>query len=280
MPELSDISYSREATIAAIRDYYAFLVALYLPESAIKEPPPEGWPSITADRMRVAGKTDEVVALLRHVPYISEPESDSDSDRGKFQGAPGCSFADYESLVRIGPGADAIKLVTEGRDPCDDMPAHVVGLTTGGLTRGHQPESWRRDGSVFLLDTRLGIVYWVECPAEIRYDSSIEQVEDAADAYVDGPAWALADFFDQLKNEFVELNFVPLSPRCVFETYSRPYPDAVGSMETLHGDMLETVQDIYREHGWPDLEKYRKEECLLAVRKAVENQYPSYIEYL
>lgn len=39
MFDLEDITYSREGTISAIRDYYQFLTKMYLPESAILEPP-------------------------------------------------------------------------------------------------------------------------------------------------------------------------------------------------------------------------------------------------
>ena len=36
------------------------------------------------------------------------------------------------------------------------------------------------------------------------------------------------------------------------------------------------LQGIYREHGWPDLEKYRKEDCIKAVEEALAEQYPDF----
>jgi hypothetical protein len=42
MHELSEIVYSRDATVAAFRDYYLFLTKMYLNESDIMEPPEEG----------------------------------------------------------------------------------------------------------------------------------------------------------------------------------------------------------------------------------------------
>jgi hypothetical protein len=42
MPSLSEISYSRDNFIAAVRDYYTFLVKMYLDESQITEPPEGG----------------------------------------------------------------------------------------------------------------------------------------------------------------------------------------------------------------------------------------------
>jgi hypothetical protein len=40
--------------------------------------------------------------------------------------------------------------------------------------------------------------------------------------------------------------------------------------------MEEMLQGIYREHGWPDLENYRKEECIEAVMEALAEQFPSF----
>jgi len=45
MPELSDIAYSRDATIAAFRDYYQFLTKMYLKESDVIEPPEDAGPA-------------------------------------------------------------------------------------------------------------------------------------------------------------------------------------------------------------------------------------------
>jgi hypothetical protein len=42
MPSLIDIKYSRQKTVSAVRDYYLFLTNLYLDESSITEPPPNG----------------------------------------------------------------------------------------------------------------------------------------------------------------------------------------------------------------------------------------------
>ncbi len=43
----------------------------------------------------------------------------------------------------------------------------------------------------------------------------------------------------------------------------------------LHEEgMMDALQAIYRQHGWPDLDAYRKEECLEAVLKLMANEYP------
>ena len=35
------------------------------------------------------------------------------------------------------------------------------------------------------------------------------------------------------------------------------------------------VQAIFREHGWPDLERFRKQECLRAVEAALQDKFPA-----
>lgn len=34
------------------------------------------------------------------------------------------------------------------------------------------------------------------------------------------------------------------------------------------------VMGIYRAHGWPDLERYRKEDCLKAIYTALSENFP------
>jgi hypothetical protein len=144
MVELSEITYSQDECIAAVRDYYTFLTTMYLPKSFVIEPPEGGWPSITIESMKDLGKTDEVVSLLKHLPYMRTL-----GDGYPAQGAPWCTFADWQTCVKfVSEKSDTmenLKICSEG--DCEHVNAHVVGLTMGG-----------RDNPVFLLDTELGIV--------------------------------------------------------------------------------------------------------------------------
>jgi hypothetical protein len=38
--------------------------------------------------------------------------------------------------------------------------------------------------------------------------------------------------------------------------------------------MLPTVQGIYRSHGWPDLARYQKRDCLAAVKAMLGERIP------
>lgn len=62
----------RDQIAAQLLSYYEFLVTMYLPEDCLKRPPDGGWPQITAERLEWLGKTDAVVDLLKHIPYISQ----------------------------------------------------------------------------------------------------------------------------------------------------------------------------------------------------------------
>jgi hypothetical protein len=266
MPELDEISYSRDSCITAIRDYYQFLTKMYLDDSLVIEPPEGGWPAITAENLAGMNKTDEVISLLRQLPYIKEANNHNE----QAQGAPWCVFADWQSAadsVARGRAESSDFKLYEGPDICDNVPSQVISLTMG-----------EAENPIFLLDTELGIVYWYECPSEIRYRDWPEQIEDdpydwapedEAEWRADAPSWTIADFFKLLKSEFRKLNAIPTSPLAVIDVYTGPAPDTDG--------MKAMLQNIYREHGWPNLEQYRKQECLETVQKAMTERYPHYL---
>jgi hypothetical protein len=231
---------------------------MYLDEDLVLEPPEGGWPNIIAENMPGFDKTDEVFALLRHLPYIDS------ASNGIAHGSARCFFADWPSLAGNNPDQDASRLKWTTEDDFDgEVPAHVVGLTRSD-----------NDLSFFLLDTELGIVHWRACPHEWRYNQAREQITDDPDDYApeeewrgDAPAWAIADFFEVLKDHLRTLNFVPISSRNVLYAYSRN-PE-------MDESVVPMVKEIYHAHGWPNLEEYRKQDCLSDIRTAMETQYPS-----
>ncbi|KAK4125680.1 hypothetical protein N657DRAFT_642419 [Parathielavia appendiculata] len=258
MPELHETTYSREATIAAVREYYRFLTRMYLKESYIAEPPQGGWPEISRETIGALGKTDEVISLLRHLPYV---ESNNECEA---QGAAMCRFADWRDVARqvsIGelPAGDVG--FTIERELPQHIYSHVVAVTDGDY---YNP--------AFLLDTKLGIVYWYECHSDIQespprepvmgqeYDGFDDIPGDEADWRSGSVAWAIPDFFELFKDLFRQLFYIPVSPRKV--CYARP----------LEGRLV--LADIYRAYGWPDLERYDKKACLKAVQDLMEERWP------
>lgn len=270
MPSLDEVSYSRDETVAAIRDYYQFLVKMFLDEASVIEPPEGGWPEITADALRGMGKTDTVIELLRRLPYIAFP-SDGDSP---IQGGPHAAFADWRHNAALaassGDAGEDFRSVSEGARRTAHVPAGVVGLTCGG-----------RENRMLLLDTDIGVVYWPDCPDRwgAGFEPSQERFEDDPYDWVDsereamwreeGGAWAVADFFEVWKDQFRTLQFVPIPGAKIREAYTTYHPD--------HDGVLDLLRGVYREHGWPDLDSYRKEDCMRAVRLALREKYPDMV---
>ncbi|EAQ89740.1 predicted protein [Chaetomium globosum CBS 148.51] len=272
MPQLDEVSYSREATIAAVREYYRFLTRMYLNECYVAEPPEEGWPEINTEALSGLGKTDEVISLLRHLPYIRA------SSDWVYEGAPGCRFADWRDIAHsIALGelpAEDLRSTTEGGLP-ESISPHVVGLTDGGFRN-----------LAFLLDTKLGIIYWDDCHSDIKNNPPREPIigdeyEDDSDVEImnwrldESVAWTIPDFFEILKGQFRQLNYVPISPRKVY------HADVIEQLMSRAGqgrEGLPMVQAVYRAHGWPDMERYRKQDCLKAVQDLFEERCPDYAD--
>jgi hypothetical protein len=267
MPSLDNTTYSRDTCVAAISNYYNLLTAMYLDPSLLAIPPAEGWPSINSHSLASLGKTDEVIELLRHLPYIKTPHDLRDEPETYLD----TKFADWDSVAEGSYNEGELKVLSEGAGLCDNVPSHVVGLTFGGRNR-----------EVFLLDTKLGIVLWPECPGNIQYNTNSpwHQISDSAFDYAadneaewraDAAAWDVVTFFKMLEDELRELRVVPLSPRTLVCAGTSSPPGTEG--------MVQMVQGIFREHGWPDLKRYRKGDCLRGVKHALESQYPDETEW-
>ncbi|KXH59087.1 hypothetical protein CSAL01_13208 [Colletotrichum salicis] len=257
MPTLEQVEYSEEATVAAVTDFYAFLTKMYLPESAVVHPPPGGWPTLASD-LQELGKSDEVLSLLSHLPYVRQDDLDDSEIPQVTPGGRWIDWRTYGTWVREGGSdIDELRTITEGPAIMDNVPEHVVGLT---MSEHH----------VFLIDTELGVVYWPECPGRLRdgarciEDDPYDYCDDEDDAEwrADGAAWSVADFFQVLKAEYRLLRWVPWNEYEVLDSES-----------TMARNPVPALQEVFRRHGWPNSPQYRKEECLeetKAVKAAME----------
>jgi hypothetical protein len=269
MPDLSDISYSREATIAAVRDYYHFLISMYLPSSSIIEPPADGWPNMNRETWPDFDKTDEVFTLLRHLPYLSTRDT-------KIQSIPEGHFADYTSFSSDWD-IEQLTATLEDLDLDDDVevPPHIVGLTH--LTGENTP--------LFLLDTEFGIIYWPNCHGRIKYTGPEQSnpdgygmadedliPEDQALWRSMGATWAISDFFEMLKFHCREMYFVPVGNGEVRMAWNRDGSDG-GMHDSEMSDKMDGIAEIYRECKWPDLERFGKEECHRRVQKMLRERW-------
>lgn len=283
--EVGDVRFSREETIQAFTDFYEFLRKLYLRDCDVIYPPADGWPSIVnagPDALQALGKSDEVVALLAHLPYIRSRQQEADRDPDIF---PDGHFIDWQGVFAL----------------CARKPGSAEGRMERFLVNGEgdlSPLKFRHvipiarastlPSPVIILDTKLGIIAWDEstCPREIQngyWEHCVTYDDPDSDIEEDSPewqyseflefnrSWTIPGFFEVLKDQFTKLVWVPSSHYCVRD-----------DNETLWDEegMIAMLRSIFREHGWPDeLDRYERELCLGAVRDALTLHYPNKLDY-
>lgn len=67
--------YNRDEVVTAVTEYYHFLTHLHIDAADIKTPPPTGWPNITSETCAELSQTDDVISLLKHLPYITNEDN-------------------------------------------------------------------------------------------------------------------------------------------------------------------------------------------------------------
>lgn len=112
--------------VGSVSNFYAFLVNHpFLQASAIKTPPPEGWPEEHREIFRKLGKSDEVVDLLCHLPYID------DDNWEWFHDTKPINYVSPLNLRRIDGNYESKRYLFEPQGQV--LPAHVFSLTNGRL---------------------------------------------------------------------------------------------------------------------------------------------------
>jgi hypothetical protein len=133
-----------------------------------------------------------------------------------------------------------------------------------------------------LLDTKEGVVWWHDAASEfiemtpfpnIRLPDGDEDMTPGERHWRPGcnTVWTIPDFFATLKHNFKELHFVPMSRRRVVDGWY-----GIDEEAPAHDFQraVEMVKGIYRAHGWPNLERYRKKDCLKAIHIALRDNFP------
>jgi hypothetical protein len=108
-----------------------------------------------------------VISLLRQISHIQD---DSDEDQ-RPQSLPEATFRNWKDNVKDDEPLDpkAVKEVNILREDflCDITTPELVGLLEG---------SKDRNTVILPLDTKHEIIYWLECPDEIKAETNQEQV--------------------------------------------------------------------------------------------------------
>jgi hypothetical protein len=127
--------------VDAVRQYYTFLSDDLgaIPTECVVDAPEGGWPEISQSSLAGLEKTDAVIELLRHLPYINT------SNNHNTQIAFSTSAIDYRAIgnYKVHEGQRSRFLPAGDKD----FPPHVVVLTEEG-------EEYY--GSLLLLDTESG----------------------------------------------------------------------------------------------------------------------------
>lgn len=121
---------SHAEIIAALTAFYQEVIKQPgLNDSALKIPPAAGWDTLNPATLRSAGKSEEAIEMLRHIPYLEAIE-------------------EYQTLL---VGWETVPLAytqnaTSSMESCNPLPSHCVYLTEGV----------GREGYSLILDTEKG----------------------------------------------------------------------------------------------------------------------------
>jgi hypothetical protein len=129
--------YDREEVIAVVTEFYQFLAKLpYIEPADVLFPPASGWSNINHQNFAGLGKSEEVIELLKRLPYI-------DMSGHEYLIAPNTYPCDY----RREPFQSPVTTKSTGwYVPIgSEFPPWVVPLTYG-----------KRDGTYLMLDTTDG----------------------------------------------------------------------------------------------------------------------------
>ncbi|KAF6812930.1 hypothetical protein CPLU01_14787 [Colletotrichum plurivorum] len=229
--------------------HYDLLVRMgYMPASVVQQPPAPGgvWTDaeLRVDALRVMGRSEAVVDLLRRIPYLRENDAADPVEvftetfplrylrDGRWFGAGGGSNpGSAEEIAET-------SMLDLGFAPFDGpVPADMVSLT-------HADE-----GTWWVVDTREGLVY--------PYGTEFEDHEGVPE----GEPWRavqgvpVQEYFDAVYAQIGNLEVVP-APR------SGKWEARVVEGHTEEGQL---VKQLYQEFGWPNA--FRREEFIQAVER-------------
>lgn len=228
----------RKAIAAELLSYYEFLTSMYLPKDALKRAPDEGWDIVNAERFGFLNKTDTVLDIYKHIPYIKHDAGD-----GYFI-AKSTTCIDYTGEVFL-------KRKLRTRLASEAGPEGPEGHGGPLWDRLRQPEHiailadcvQSRNGFYIALDTRDGTAARLrpldeqDSPAAYEYDSLHELLRD-------------------LKQKFINLELIPVDAHDIISHTGDGHPDP--SYPT-------NIQELYRRHGWPS-KNFKKYACLRQVQ--------------
>ncbi|OBT61903.1 hypothetical protein VE03_08746 [Pseudogymnoascus sp. 23342-1-I1] len=234
--------YSRDTLVHCLTRFYTTLSDMgYIRPSSILYPPPSGWSDtrISANILTLTGRNETVIDLVKHLPYLTK----------EYQVWPETEHLSYLDRVWDDP-ATVVDRISQGGGLANIYPFMPFETALPGmicLTHGSAGVWW-------LIDTEAGLMW----PNGSHWD---------VHAGPEDPPWmwyvpvGIEAFFDKVQKQLEELEVVPMPG------FARARKSGVMENVEHHvfwaGEMEgKPVKKIFVECGWPDLEKFRKEECI------------------
>ncbi|KAH7084759.1 hypothetical protein BKA63DRAFT_2294 [Paraphoma chrysanthemicola] len=223
--------YDRDVVVQCVKRHYELLIrAAYLDPNALESPPSEGWndDQLIVDALRALGRSEKVIDLLRHLPYIKphfdmiryEVWEETFSINYLREHTRGDDMLTVDNCRRVGRQLGDVLLMP---DDADWPPSFV------SLTQGSEATWW-------VIDTDDGIVF----------PTGIHTVN--MDAPQEQPWRRLAhprdiqEYFDEVHYFMISLKqvLVPIGPRHYSQVLPCELPNAG------------LVMKLLEKHGWPN----------------------------
>ncbi|KAI0206819.1 hypothetical protein F4808DRAFT_8412 [Astrocystis sublimbata] len=235
------MAYDRDAIAARITKYYKLLEEMaYLDPADIQYPPPEGWndDQLAVDILRALNRSDKVIDLLRHLPYIGR-------ERNKPE------WEIYPETRPISYLRDSWLLKNQTAESCADKGLHRLAIMPDDV-------DWP-SGMISLTFGRESTFWIIDTDAEQLFPVGVFVIDDTAPESEpwrrNGKAHDILEYLDSVHSSVYNLTLIPAPRSGIWD------PRIVHSLEPPEGVL---VGRLLREHGWPD--NFKKGEYLQAVQ--------------
>ncbi|KAK2016667.1 hypothetical protein LZ32DRAFT_626057 [Colletotrichum eremochloae] len=247
----------RDEIAQSLAAYYSVLArACYFSPEDIQSPPTEGWSDLEldVDALRALRRSDKVIDLLRHIPYIKACKGGDKpvqwpilvrSRAIRYLRDDG-DFSDWSA--RGGDGLAELANAPFDQTPAGpmDLPSDVV-----ALSRGYGSSAFGSPWCIIDCETGILTLYTSGTgPTDKPWQTS------RCSARV---------FFDEMTSFLKSKTIIALPPVGDFE------PEIMGSESDQKVDVRQKFQWIYQAHGWATFEEnpssWRREECIEVLKR-------------
>ncbi|OHW95786.1 hypothetical protein CSPAE12_05554 [Colletotrichum incanum] len=260
--------YNLSAVVSAINNYYKLLShAAYFPPSLVEYAPEHGWDedAFPYAELKALGYSDKAIDLLRHLPYLDFDEHCWEVFPGSFpirylrDADPFCGIP-LERLKR-----ESLRKL--GLSPYKELlPPNVVAIAIQNRV------SLR--GTWWMVDTDRGTIF-----TKSHFSHGGEAIPGSRPGS-DINAEPIVPAFEKLASQLKSLESVPMpafgisedwGPEIWAEAHWESGASLLAKMSEADwrsllphrpGMGIKGARDVYRAHGWPDVNNFRRDQCV------------------